>query len=469
MKGNKGVNSESQKPTVHTRGVIVLIAFLALGVLLLFGTYFLSFTLRESEIAKIEEINDQAYYLAEAGIHEAVWKLKNDQNWEGNFTADCDWKSELVSRENTILPNSSYRFQVENNDCAKGEVTATSTLAINEEEIIEKAVRVRVSRELITLVENSAIFSGGESQNVTIAGSKVEINKGNIFCNNILDIKNGSEVSVFDDPDTEELEGQVLAVGNLIVTDSILDDVEAKCAKNICTESCEGYQFGISCCPPDLIKAPLVDFNSPDNPNSLRNRAQEKEIAGECEILCNGALCSTECLLAESQFDNLLSEIGWAGVLTLNNDITYVDGGVGLKGSRHLIVNGILAAEGTVDIWQGSPRLIIDEPLPTTPSGLLAKGKINFGKLAIFSNLTATGIVYSEEEIRLEGIFNEVSLRGGIWAKKVTFDNLSRGASITLDNERISRVLILSLSSGSSLPSAEYSPVITVEDWQEIY
>jgi len=450
-------------------GVISLFSLLALGVLLLFGAYFLSFTLREFKISEIEEINDRAYYLAEAGIREAVWKLKNDQGWEDNFETDCDWTSEVVSRENTLFPNGSYQFQVKNSDCAQGEITATSTLTFNGSQFLQKGIKVKASKDLITLTKNSAIFSSGESQNITIDASRIKINKGNIFCNNVLDIKNGSEVSASDNPDTEDLEGQVMVVGNLLLSGDSILDAESQCAKNICTEKCDGYQSGITGCPPQVAKVPGVDFDSLDNPNSLKNQAQAKENLGECEILCNDLPCSSKCVLTESEFGSLLKEVGPLGTLTLNNDITYIDGRVELEEGQNLLVQGILAVKGIVNIWKGSSQLTINEPGPTLPSGLLAKAKIGFGKLSSFSEFTATGTIYSEEEIMFEGGLNDFNVVGGILAKKITFSQISQGFDITLDNERVSRALNLSLLPGSSQPSAEYSSVVTVKNWQEAY
>jgi len=450
-------------------GIILIIVFLALAILLILASYFLSSTVLESELSRKEKQGLRAYYLAEAGIGEAIWRLKNDDIWKNNFIEDCGWESEVFVRENIFFPNSSYQVQVKNSDCAEGEITATSTLSFNDGEIIKKAVKAKVSKSLITLTSDSAIFSGGESQNITISASKIIINKGNIFSNNILNIKDGSEISAFDNLETEELEGQVLAASNLIIGDSVLDEVEAKCAKNICTEKCKGYQIGITSCPPDSVEAPIVDFDSVGNPNSLKNQAQEKENAGECEVLCNGIQCSAKCVFSESQFGDLLWEAGLLGTLTLNNDITYIDGGMELKGGQQLTVNGILAVKGTVDIWMEAPQLTIDESDKACPSGLLVKDKINFGKLSIYSSLTATGTIYAEEEIRFEGVLNNFNIVGGILAKKITFDSLSQGMNITLDNERVLNALNLSLLAGSSQPSAGYSSEITVEDWQEIY
>jgi len=445
-------------------------AFLALGVILLLGTYFLSFALEEEKISELEEKNDQVYYLAEAGLREALWKLSNDQEWKNNFERDCDWSSETATRENTLFPDGSYQFQVENSDCATGEITATSTLILNDEEEIHKVLSVDVSRKLVTVNRSSALYSGWEeSQNITVSDSVLSVSKGNIFSNNILDIKNGSYISVSDDPDTEELEGRALAAGNLIISDSTLE-AEARCAANACTEECEGYEFGVPGCPPERTESPIVDFNSIDNPNSLKNLAQDEENAGQCEILCNGIPCSAKCVLSGSEFASLLAEAGSLGTLTLNNDITYIEGGVEVDLWQELSVNGILAVDGDVKIWKGIfQRLIIKEPQPDAPAGLLTAGKVSLGKLSFLAQTNVTGIIYAEDEIRIEGQTNEFEVLGGILGKKITIEDVSRGFNVTLDNEKVSRALNLSLPSGTVQPSAEYSSETKLADWREIY
>jgi len=96
------------------KGVILIVAFLTLGILLLLGVYFLSFTLTDSRISKSQVSATQTYYLAEAGVNEAIWKLKNDSIWKNNFETNPDWESEVVTRDPALFPGGSYQFKVEN-------------------------------------------------------------------------------------------------------------------------------------------------------------------------------------------------------------------------------------------------------------------------------------------------------------------------------------------------------------------
>ena len=137
-------------------------------------------------------------------------------------------------------------------------------------------VRVKVLKAIGSLTKDSPLFAGYPSGESTIDASLMNIYNGNIFVNNNLRIRYGSEVNVYDDKDTEKREGKVLVVQNLILTASTLNS-SSRCAKNVCNttstcqcdpdpedifEKCEGDS-----CPPNSSEMPMVDSDS-DDPNS---------------------------------------------------------------------------------------------------------------------------------------------------------------------------------------------------------
>ena len=67
------------------KGTAIIITFSAMTVLLLLGFYFLNFALTEARISKSHEKGLQAYYLAEAGINEGIWRLNNNEEWNSSF------------------------------------------------------------------------------------------------------------------------------------------------------------------------------------------------------------------------------------------------------------------------------------------------------------------------------------------------------------------------------------------------
>src|SRR3989344_7367764 len=102
--------------------VIVVIAFLALGILLLLSSYLLSFTTVESKTAASQGVSVKTYYLAEAGIQEAIWKLKNDPTWRDNFMEEPTCQAWQASFTRNYLPDTTTIVTIQNLQCARGEI-----------------------------------------------------------------------------------------------------------------------------------------------------------------------------------------------------------------------------------------------------------------------------------------------------------------------------------------------------------
>jgi len=455
------------------RGVILIIAFLTLGILLFLGTYFLSFTLTEARIARSQETASRTFYLAEAGINEAIWKLIND-----NTTLDGDeaWATKFVTkpgcvtwrasftREGTLFPGGSFTASIENLECARGIITATSTIALPGGRFARRVIRTRVFRAIGSPIEDSGVFAGGIDDDFSISDSRVWIERGNIFTNRNLIIGYRGFLEVFDNPATIRLEGQALAVRNIIKTHGGRLSATARCAGNICDPGC-------LICPPGRIALPAIDFDSAANPNSLKNRARAAQDRLECQVLCNGISCSPKCIFTESEFAELLTRVGVGGILTLNNAITYVEGRVRLKEGRALIINGILAADRDIEIGERGPRahITVNEPLIGGVSGLLSKREIYFDEHAGFftKDISITGVIYAIDDITFGDVPEKVRVTGGIMSSTLSICGLHRGLRIIVDNERISRVLRLTQPPIGG-PPIFYAPTITIEHWEEV-
>ncbi|MBZ9578095.1 hypothetical protein KJA13_03665 [Patescibacteria group bacterium] len=490
---------------MNSKGTVIIITFLILIALLLLGSYFLIFTLTELRISKSQEAGVRTYYLAEAGINEAIWKLGNDDitadgdpAWETDFI-DCDnknpdpsgdyWTAEFT---HSFGDGSSYQVTIQNSACGRGKIISTSTLSLPNGKTAQRIVKTTVFKALASPVGDSAILSGGSSENVDIKFSKLRINDGNLFSNHNLDIKGASTVEVYDNPATpddpetpeiEDLEGQVLAVGNLNKSSASTLAAEATCTKNVCTEKCLPAGSG---CPPDSLSLPLVDFDSPGPLPcySFKCRAQAAEDSLECEVLCNGASCTTQpnkCVYSTSEFEDLLWEVGEGGTLTLNNVITYVTGNIDLRGGRHLVVKGALVADDNIKIgekysWtrggqkdEGFSQITIIQPTAQSPSGLLTKRKIDFGLFSSFpADLDIEGVIYANDEVSFVSIPDtSFDVKGGIIARKLSLVSLWQWLNITLDDDIIRYGLGYRIDSEEIKPT--FSPVITIDHWEESY
>lgn len=493
------------------KGTVLVIAFVIMGVLLILGVYFLSFSLTESKISQSQTKSIQTYYLAEAGINKAIWKLKNDDEataidgdvpWATCFvttTAECGdclgWSATFSTSTDGLVPNSSVTVAIKNSTstCARGRITATSTLTLPGGKTAQRVIETMVFKSLDSPTQDAAVFSGGTSENVDVDNSKIKV-YGNLFCNHNLDIDDDSIVEIYRSAATST-DGKALTVGNLLGSDEIATSV-AKCAKNMCetTSTCactnpdEFQECTTSQCRPQPISTPIVDFDSPTS-TSFKERASSTEAAGDCQVFCKKegqatTTCSTECLFEDpDDFEDLLWQVREGGILTLGTTatptITYVTGPIDLKGGRHLVVNGALVADGTINIgesykWtrgdqkdEGNSQLTINRPTATTTSGLLTKAKINFGQYSSLTPTTITGVICANDEIRLVSLPESFTVTGGIIGRKLAFTSVLQWFTFVLDNEVIRYGLGYKIDNQIITPA--YSPIVTVEHWEETY
>lgn len=478
----------------NKKGGVLILAILVLGVMVFLGAMFITFTLTGSQLSQSQKVGTKTYYLTEAGIQEAIFKLKND---ETTLDGDDPWKICLTTStidcpdcstwQDTFIRNyiedSTTTVSIKNFQCAQGEIIATTTLAFREGRSAQRVVKVKVIRAYGSLIENSPVFSGAPSGESTIQASVINVYDGNIFSSNNLNIKFWSTVNVYDNqatPTTTSQEGQVLVVQNINITLSTLN-ASSTCSKNLCTQGiCKK-------CPPDSFPMPAIDFDSADS-NSYLSKAKKAQQEGLCRVVGKNSAGITvtttnRCLFSEKEFEDLLWQIGEGGNLILEhvsagsvNSTYYVEGEVELKGGRSLEIQGILVAEKTVDIgekfWWGKNsgfnQITITDPGKGIPSGLLTKGKMNFGPYSSFRDINIRGLIYSQDEMRLTSIPHTFKVVGGIIARKFSLTSAFSPLNIYLDN-----VIIQEAVWGGPQPPGEeappYSPVVTIEHWEESY
>jgi len=486
------------------KGQVLIVALLTLAILLILGYYFLSFAITETKISKSQEIGTKTYYLTEAGINEALWKLKNDNTTDDGdppwatcfiststeFCPDCDiaWTATFVKDTDFLVPNSTTTVTIERPRCGSGELFAASTILISDEKSSQRLVKVGVSKPYESLTKDSPLFSGFPSGESTIDSSIMNIYNGNIFVNNNLRIRNLSQVNVFDNPETEGKEGKALVVGNCIVTGSDLNATATCCSdKCISTSTCDCLDktiFDQWCqdgkCPPKAIDMPVIDFDSPDQ-NSYKMKAKAAQEQGQCSVKGKKifgplTLLSQNCIFSEKEFKGFLDWVGWGGTLILEHKTNgiavstyYVEGEISLGEQKRLEINGVLVADKSIYIgWWTPAYLVINDPGPGIPSGLLTKGKMNFGGF-LFQEVNVTGLIYSAKEMGLISFPYTFNVVGGIIASKFDFRySWLNPLNIYLDNDRIRE----GIWAGPQPPGEEtppYSPIITIEHWEEAY
>ena len=477
---------------MYFKGSVIIIVLLALAIMLLLGGYLISFGLTGFKMYQSHRAATQAYYLGEAGLHQAIWKLNNDEittdgddPWKICFTgtgpecSDCStWQDSFVRN---YTDDSTTTVSITNSQCGQAQIIATSTLRFTSNQVAQRVMKIEVWRAFGGLTENSPIFAGAPSGNNRVQATLLNVYDGNIFVNNNFEVKFWSTVNVFDDSDTDFQEGQVLANGNIIISWTAEVNASSTCSSNMCTEICEK-------CPPDIVEMPAIDFDS-EELTSYKSRAQSAENAGLCKVTGQDWLGvpvveSDKCIFSENDFKELLQDIGWAGKLILEHSnagdlgsVYYVEGTVDLRGKRELEVNGVLVADRTVDIgehfcwgWRqcGFNQLTINDPGAGWPSGLLSKSRINFGPFSSSDDVSINGLIYALEEMRLVGSSQEFNLKGGMVARKVSFDSNPAPFNIFLDDAIIKEGVWASSSPPPGDPG-DFSPVVNLGHWEEEY
>ena len=436
------------------KGSILILALVILATLLFLGTYFLSFGLTGANIAQSEDASLKTYYLAEAGISEAIYRLKNDPNWKDAFetvpSADdpncSSWSIPSYTRSSALFSNGGYTITVHNLGCATAEIDSQAFLNLPSGGVAQRIVKAKVFKPTGSPVSDYMLFASGQSGDISISISTINVYNGNIFSNNNMLVKFGSTLNV---------DKKAYAHGNIV--ESWASSLNAtSCAANVCDSGCDSS----SECPPDKISMPSVDFDS-DSPNSLYNQAASSDCSS---IRTDG---KNNCIFTSNEFDLLMSS--HSNSLSLpTSTVVYVTGDINIKVGQEIIVNGLLVSDRDVNIGQGSffdwliyggSEVTVNRPgTPddNQPAGILAKRKINVGSYT--SKMDINGVLYSGDKSSFSALFGTVNVHGGIAAGSLSFSSLGSGFNLYLDPD----VIIDTLKGG-------YSPIINIDHWEEEY
>lgn len=407
--------------TSRQSGFALITTMLIMALLLLLVLYLASFTLSEFRIAHSHATALKTYYLAESGIAEAIWRIKNDPEWQSDFESDANW-SITVNRESALYPNGSYEITINNSGLARGEIIVTGMIDIGLV-TAQRVVKTTVYKAIGSVVDDNVEYSDG---NIDMSGTVLNVYGGSAYSNNNIIVNFWSVINV---------DNEVRALGN----------VNSNWTSTINATAIRANNYPPL--PTSTIAMPAISFDSPGDPESYKARA--------------------DAIYTKQQFSNLL----WANpTLTLDDEITYVTGDIEIYGPQTLIVNGALISDGNIIIGKStnnccwgsrcspsSATVTVNQPATTSPAGLIAKGRVDFE--SCLGSFDATGLVYGTDKINVLSLPNEINVNGGIVSRKLTLTSLWQGVNITLDND----VLV------PTLGDPVFAPVVTVDHWEEQY
>lgn len=461
------------------KGTIIIIAIIATAILMTLSAYLLNLLTTEIKLSDSATKAEKAYYLAESGINEAIWKLENDDEWAEKFVdpnlnpnLEGEYWSKTFKRE---LTSGSYEVTIQNISLGEAKITAVAKVPFRDK-MARREAEATVFKSLDSPTDNSAVFSGGDGSNIHISHSNLTINNGNMSSGHNLLVSGNSTISLFDNNETEKLEGKVLSAQNVNFDNADFKEYEAICSRNICSEKCDQ-------CPPEESSIPAIDFDS-EAESSFKSRAEKLERENQCNIVCNpknkaSYSCSNKCILSPKETEDLLWEVGEDGLLEINNRITYVNGGVELKGARSMRINGLLVADGTLDLgtrrkWikngvkhSGNSHLDVLNSEINKPAGLISKKKINFGSYLFTEEASIEGVVYASDQVNLISISYPLTITGGIMGRQLHLSSIHEGVEINFNNKII--LYGLGYMENGEVQEPVFSPVIEIDHWEEVY
>lgn len=404
------------------RGVALLATVFFLSLFFILSIYFLDLSMNEKKISRSSQKGNITYYLAEAGIEEMIWRLKNNDDYKDSFEANPSWE-ESFSRDDPFGPGSgSYTVSIENNGLARGSIISTGMASTSEGNTSRRIVKTEVYRAIATStsISDNAVFT---NNNTDILLSKLNLATSSLHSNNNVEVNGvGTELNIDNDLGAvNEFYESFWATVN--VGGDISDSVNYPPAPD----------------PEDMIG---VSFDEPSDPQSLKNRA--------------------DIVYTESDFEDLLSGAGSS--LTLNG-ITYVEGDIIFDEDLDVTVNGLLVAEGDIHIGEacwllfccGNHTSLVVNSQPGEPSGLIADGDIEFDFCTKSSDIE--GVVYATQKVELTNFSDDIDIVGGVHARDFFTVSVWQPVDITYDSDITTDTLV----------ETEFSPVVTVEHWEEEY
>lgn len=400
------------------RPSFILISVALTSALLLAAlTALLSASNSERQIAVSQFASVQGYNLAEGAVQHAVWRLKNDPTWSTQFTSNPTW-SATVSRSDVAGTGAGYTLSVQNTELGHADVIATSTWPLGGGTTAQRVVKVKVFKALGTGAAPTWTMLSDDDITSRF-GAVVNVATGGIHTNGHVQVTWWSNVQV---------QATTSAYGSITVSGNSTLSTPVKQSNNNPPR-------------PPQVPLPEVDFDSAE-PTSLKSRAQAENH-----------------VYTASQFAAMMAA---NNNLSTTGTVTYVTGDVDVQKGYHLTVNGVLAADGQISIgstfrWTGAWTELVVNHTSGQASGLFSKSRISLG---LFTSLfQVNGVVYANDQFSMLQILQNPTITGALLARSIDFNGILSPVTIIHSQS----------TADESLGTPQFSPVISVEHWEEEY
>lgn len=424
---------KTQSSKLDSRGYILVSVVVITTVILIIGFYLADALFSEQAIARNQRSATTAFYLAEAGVQEAIWKIQYDNTVKSTFLYTTNGVSNF-SHTNALIGSGSYSVSIQNIARATAVVESTGYYNIGTKQA-QRRIKVDVVKANTPppFEEHGAIYTAGATGNedITFYGINLTIT-GSVWVEEIDEL--GNPVMV------EHPAGSLLSSRNIEFRDSqanIMEDIKAN--GDIVIQSSSVTQGGVRVENAGLtFEMPLFDANA------YRTLAQ-----------ASGQLFSnTEDLFSGSDTKTF-------------NGIVYVDSTLTVDDNRSLTVNGMLiSAESIVIGSQNKLGTVTINHIADEPSGLVALHELTAKPMSL---INVQGLVYVGDRFLLDKwdesvpATRTVSIEGGILCRRFFGSGFEkqgmRNLNIDFDLDYINL----------GLGNPNDTPVILTQHWEEEY
>ncbi len=436
MVGNKRKNDAS------SHGFAIIIVVILISVILIFAGGFALISIIESRATNSQTQSIKAYYNAESGIQEAIWKIQNNSEWRENFANDPEWE-ETIERTNLFSEGGSYTVQISNSDLNEANLSSLGKQIIRSDTFARRMVGTMIYQtgDASEEAEDPEIGGGdgGNEESVKIPnmdGTVLAVDNGLNFSGVVADITG----NIYSDSDINvrlwsdvDVSRNVRAIGDV--------NVDVNSSVSSAGISARNYPP-----VPDVLESPYVGFDDPNDSLSIKARA----------TVLNQVYTAEEFNFLLEQTPNFSKD-----------GAVYVTGAVSVERGENLSINGALAADGAItigNIWQWWDPCVANDAQVTinhvagSPAGIFSKGRIIINTCV--GDIYINGVIYAGESFNMTSIENNFTLEGGVVAQEIQWTGIWDGISLTFNENAMNDTL---------RTGGRFAPLISFDHWEEEY
>ena len=387
-----------------------------LGVCLFASAALVTVSILEAKISLSQRQGVAAYYAAESGVQDALWRLKNNATYNAALQAGTLNVSYFANN----VPTTGSSFTVTMKQVA-GQPNGNGTIDVTGS-IVAGAITAK--RRIVTNVFQGAT-GATVGTNTMLAGGPISFSNGAV---------------------------QVNVVGGNIFSDSTIDLNSAK----LDLHNNSFYSVGAYTQNPD----PSSDVVNVAGKYALNygNAPVTKIIPSFDFASAKAAAQASGTYYTPAQFDALVPNGNSSATIPLNGPVTYIDGSLSMTNhykNKTFNVTGALVIMGNLDVPTSIGGMSVNiTTVPGSPSGLFVSGNANSSA----GTWTIAGVYYAGGDITMSNS-QSFNMTGA----------LIGGGAVTINNGNAWNITYNSTVINDTFPGSGTASPLQVRHWEEQY